>query len=46
MLSFILSQLPAFLVGALASGTACVLSSKYLGWFNKQVGSIETKVGK
>lgn len=32
-------------LGALVSGAACVLSSKYLGWFNKQIGSIETKVG-
>jgi len=40
----ILAQLPGFLVGALVSGVACVLSSRYLGWFNKQVGSIETKI--
>jgi hypothetical protein len=32
------------IIGAVASGAACVLSSKYLGWFNKQVASLETKV--
>lgn len=34
----------SFVVGALVSGSACVLSAKYLGWFNKQVKSIETRV--
>lgn len=32
------------IVGALLSGVACVLSSKYLGWFNKQVQAIKTDV--
>lgn len=34
----------SFVVGALVSGAACMLSAKYLGWFNKQVKSIETRV--
>ena len=33
-----------FIIGALVSGAVCVLSSKYLGWFNKQVASIQTKL--
>lgn len=44
MLSYIASQVPGLIFGALASGIACVISSKYLGFFNKQVNSIETKV--
>lgn len=34
----------SFLMGCLVSGVTCVISSKYLGWFNKQVKAIETKI--
>lgn len=34
----------SFLFGALAGGAACAVSAKTLGWFNKQVKSIETKL--
>jgi hypothetical protein len=31
-------------IGFVVGGVACAVSAKTLGWFNKQVGSIETKV--
>ena len=34
----------SFLVGVLVGGVACAVSAKTLGWFNKQVKAIETKV--
>jgi hypothetical protein len=37
-------DLLSFILGAAVSGVVCTFSSKYLGWFNKQVKSIETKV--
>lgn len=32
------------IIGVIVGSTACVISSKYFGWFNKKVGQIETKV--
>lgn len=46
MLAYIASQIPGLIAGIAIGGVACALSAKTLGWFNKQVGSIETKVGK
>lgn len=39
-----MSPLVIFGLGFLAGGVACAVSAKTLGWFNKQVGSIETKI--
>lgn len=33
-----------FIIGFVAGGAACAYSAKTLGWFNKQVKSIETRV--
>jgi len=44
MLKFIFDQIPGLIIGALVSGIACVLSAKYLGWFNKQIESIKNDV--
>lgn len=33
-----------FGLGCLAGGAACAISAKTLGWFNKQVASVEKKV--
>jgi gas vesicle protein len=32
------------LIGIVIGGAACAISAKTLGWFNKQVGSVEKKV--
>lgn len=37
-------DLVSFLLGVLAGGVVCALSAKFLGWFNKQVKSVEAKV--
>ena len=37
-------DLLSFLIGCAVGGIACVLSSKYLGFWNKQVTSVEKKV--
>jgi hypothetical protein len=37
-------DLISFGLGILAGGAACAISAKTLGWFNKQVGSVEKKV--
>lgn len=39
-----MTPLIAFVVGVLAGGIACAISAKTLGWFNKQVASVEKKV--
>lgn len=46
MLKFLFEQTPGIVIGALISGVACVVSSRYLGWFNKQISSIRSDVGK
>lgn len=46
MATFLLHQIPGLIIGALVSGIVCVVSAKYLGWFNKQVKSIENAVAK
>lgn len=33
-----------FIIGFGVGGAACALSAKTLGWFNRQVKSIETRV--
>lgn len=40
MIFYILS----FLLGIAVGGTACALSAKYLGFFQKQVKSVESKL--
>ena len=37
-------DLISFALGILAGGAACALSAKTLGWFNKQISSVEKKV--
>lgn len=37
-------NLISFIGGVLVGGVACALSAKLLGWFNKEVKSIETKI--
>ncbi len=37
-------NLVSFGLGILAGGAACAISAKTLGWFNKQVASVEKKV--
>lgn len=37
-------NLASFVLGAAVGGVACALSAKTLGWFNKQVASVEKKV--
>jgi hypothetical protein len=37
-------NLISFILGVAAGGIACAVSAKTLGWFNKQVKSIETKI--
>lgn len=34
----------SFLLGCAVGGAACAISSKTLGWFNKQVASVEKKL--
>lgn len=34
----------SFLIGCAVGGIACAVSAKTLGWFNKQVASVEKKV--
>lgn len=33
-------------LGILIGGIACALSAKLLGWFNKQVASVEASIDK
>jgi hypothetical protein len=37
-------SLASFLIGVAVGGVACAVSAKTLGWFNKQVASVEKKV--
>lgn len=34
----------AFIIGFVAGGVTCAISAKTLGWFNKQVKSVETRI--
>jgi hypothetical protein len=37
-------DLLSFLLGCLTGGVACAISAKTLGWFNRQVSSVEKKI--
>lgn len=39
-----MSTLLAFAIGVLVGGAACAISAKTLGWFNKQVASVEKHI--
>jgi hypothetical protein len=46
MIKFLLEQTPGIVIGLLVGGVASAVSSKYLGWFNKQIESIRTEIKK
>jgi hypothetical protein len=42
--SYQMTPILSFLLGILVGGVACAVSAKTLGWFNRQVTSVEKKV--
>jgi hypothetical protein len=46
MFKLLIEQIPGIVIGLLVGGVASAVSSRYLGWFNKQIGSIRSDLGK